>query len=469
MERSVRGSAANPRLIVAGQSGDSGKTLFSLGLLLALKDRGIPVRAFKKGPDYIDAAWLSWASGRPARNLDTYLMGFPGCVSAFSRAASGTGVNLIEGNRGLFDGSDARGTHSTAELAKALQAPVLLLINATKVTGTAAAWVLGCRHLDPKVRIGGVILNHVNGARHERVLRDAIESACEVPVLGALPDFARGILLPARHLGLVTPSEHRDLEELASGLRDLLLGNTDLDRIQILATVAPPLPGSPAPAAELPDARGVRLGFLKDSAFSFYYPENLEILESSGAELIPLSALTASAIPPDLAALYIGGGFPETHGAALSANRDFLASLKTAAGSGLPMYAECGGLLLLSRAVRWHAERYPMAEVFPFEVEVLPTPQGHGYVELAVDRPNPFFARGQRIKGHEFHYSRIVGDDAPAISTCAVLRGVGCGQKRDGLVQGNVWASYTHIHALGTPEWARGLLTAAKLRAMGMC
>ena len=167
-------------------------------------------------------------------------------------------------------------------------------------------------------------------------------------------------------------------------------------------------------------------------------------------------------MPPDLDALYIGGGFPETHGAALSANRDFLAALKAAAGNGLPIYAECGGLMLLSRAIRWHAERYPMAAVLPFEVEVLPTPQGHGYVELLVDRPNPFFTQGLVIKGHEFHYSRIVEDDAPAMGTCAVLRGIGCGQKRDGLVQGNVWASYTHIHALGTPEWARGLLTAAK-------
>ena len=462
---SVSASAAYPRLVVAGPSGDSGKTLFSLALLLALKDRGVEVSPFKKGPDYIDAAWLSWASGRPARNLDTYLMGFPGCLSSFLRAASPAGVNLIEGNRGLFDGADARGTHSTAELAKTLQAPVLLLINAAKVTRTAAAWVLGCRHMDPGVRIGGIILNRVNGARHERILRDTIESTCAIPVLGALPDAARATLLPARHLGLVTPYEHPRLQELAADLRELLHRRTDVDRIITLATTAPPLAASPAPVPGLPDARGVRLGILRDSAFSFYYPENLEILESSGAELVPLSALTAGALPPDLDALYIGGGFPETHGAALSANRDFLTSLQAAAGRGLPVYAECGGLLLLSQAVRWQAGRYPMAGVFPFEVEVLSTPQGHGYVELAVDSPNPFFPQGLVIKGHEFHYSRIVGDYAPATGTCAVLRGVGCGQKRDGLVQGNVWASYTHIHALATPEWPRGLLTAAKLHA----
>jgi cobyrinic acid a,c-diamide synthase len=458
----VNGSAVNPRLVVAGMSGDSGKTLFSLGLLLALRDRGKPVCAFKKGPDYIDAAWLSWASGRPARNLDTYLMGFAECVASFTRAASGTGINLIEGNRGLFDGSDARGTHSTAELAKILKAPVLLMINATKVTRTAAAWVLGCRHLDPEVRIGGVILNHVNGARHERMIRDAIESVCGLMVLGVLPRFPPDALLPARHLGLLTPCEHHSLEGLRDNLRELLRDRMDVDRIQALATDVPALQGSTALSSELPDARGVRLGFLKDSAFSFYYPENLEVLESAGAELIPLSPLTAKAVPPDLDALYIGGGFPETHGAALSANQDFLAALKAAAGNGLPIYAECGGLMLLSRAILWQAVRYPMAGVLPFEVEVFSTPQGHGYVELLVDRPNPFFTQGLVIKGHEFHYSRIVEDAAPATGTCAVLRGIGCGQKRDGLVQGNVWASYTHIHALGTPEWARGLLTAAK-------
>jgi len=389
-------------------------------------------------------------------------MGFPECVASFTRSASAAGINLIEGNRGLFDGSDARGTHSTAALAKILQAPVLLMINASKVTRTAAAWVLGCRQLDPEVRIGGVILNHVNGARHERVIRDAIESACGLPVLGALPRVARDALLPARHLGLLTPCEHHRLAELSDNLRELLRDRTDFSRILTLAAEVPPLQGSTAPISELPDARGVRLGFLKDSAFSFYYPENLEMLERSGAELIPLSPLTANAVPPDLDALYIGGGFPETHGAALSANQDFLAALKAAAGNGLPIYAECGGLMLLSRAIRWNAARHPMAGVFPFDVEVLPTPQGHGYVELVVDRPNPFFSQGLRIRGHEFHYSRIVGEDAPATAACAVLRGIGCGQKRDGLVQGNVWASYTHIHALGTPEWVPGLLSAAK-------
>jgi cobyrinic acid a,c-diamide synthase len=458
----VNGSATNSRLVVAGTSGDSGKTLLALGLLFMLRERGLAVRAFKKGPDYIDAAWLSWAAGHPARNLDTYLMGFEVCTSSFLRSAAADGFNIIEGNRGLYDGSDAQGTHSTAELAKSLKAPILLIVNATKVTRTAAAWVLGCQRLDPQAFIGGVILNQVNGTRHERVIRDAIEKDCGIPVFGALPRAAGQTLLPARHLGLVTPDEHPRIDELMSNLMDLVRDRLDLDRIIALSRQAPALQDTGPITSGPPVAHQVRVGFLRDSALSFYYPENLEILEQSGASLVPISPLTAIELPPDLDALYIGGGFPETHGADLSANRSLLEALRNAAHDGLPIYAECGGLMLLSRGIRWNAARFPMAGVFPFEVEVFPTPQGHGYVELLVDQPNPYFTQGLVIRGHEFHYSRIVTESTSVVTACEVKRGTGCGRGREGLIQGNVWASYTHLHALGTPEWAEGLLTAAK-------
>jgi len=446
-------------------SGDSGKTCLAAGLLLWLRDRALEVRAFKKGPDYIDAAWLAWASGERARNLDSYLMGFDGCRAAFVRGASRDGLNIVEGNRGLYDGADPDGTHSTAELAIALQAPVVLVVNASKVTRTAAAAILGCQTLDPRVRIGGVILNQVSGSRHEQVIRQAIAAICRVPVLGALPRARRDLLLPARHLGLLPPCEHRRLDEVRANLLDLVRQGLDLAGLQELAASAPALDiGRPEPAATA-DAHGLRIGVLQDSAFSFYYPENLEVLERSGASIVPLSPLTAPALPEDLDALYIGGGFPETHGAALSSNREFLAALSSAARDGLPVYAECGGLMLLGRAIRWQGARHPMAAVFPFEVEVLPSPQGHGYVDLLVDRPNPFYAPGLRIRGHEFHYSRIIPEGVPPPDACAVLRGTGCGNRRDGLLYENVWASYTHIHALGTPQWAPGLIDAARRRA----
>jgi cobyrinic acid a,c-diamide synthase len=457
----VNASATNPRLVIAGMSGDSGKTLLALGLLFMLRERGHTVRAFKKGPDYIDAAWLSWAAGHPARNLDTYLMGFDVCTSSFLRSASANGFNIIEGNRGLYDGLDARGTHSTAELAKSLEAPVLLIVNATKATRTAAAWVLGCQWLDPQVQIGGVVLNQVNGTRHERLIRDAIQKDCGIPVLGALPRAASQTLLPARHLGLVTPDEHPRIGDLMNNLMDLVQDRLDLDRIIALSSQAPALQNIGPVISGPPVAHRARVGFLRDSALSFYYPENLEILEKSGASLVPISPLTATELPRDLDALYIGGGFPETHGADLSANRGFLQTLRSAAHAGLPIYAECGGLMLLSQGIRWNAARFPMAGVLPFEVEVFPTPQGHGYVELLVDRPNPFFRQGLAIRGHEFHYSRIITESAFVATACEVKRGTGCGRGRDGLIQGSVWASYTHLHALGTPEWAEGLLAAA--------
>jgi cobyrinic acid a,c-diamide synthase len=204
----------------------------------------------------------------------------------------------------------------------------------------------------------------------------------------------------------------------------------------------------------------VRIGYIRDAAFTFYYPENLEALEAAGATLVPVSALYAAGLPPNLAALYIGGGFPEMHAAALADNRRFLDSLCAAAAAGLPVYAECGGLMLLSRAIRWRAAVYPMAGVLACETEVSPAPQGHGYVRLTVDGPNPFFAPGATLGGHEFHYSRIVGE-APA-TACAVTRGTGCAGGRDAVVAGNVWASYSHVHALATPEWAPALVAAAR-------
>ncbi len=447
---------------MAGLAGDSGKTLVSLGLLLAAREAGFPVAAFKKGPDYIDAAWLRWASGRQARNLDSYLMGFEKCAASFVRHSAREGLNVIEGNRGLFDGADPEGTHSTAELAKLLGAPVLLILNATKVTRTAAAFVLGCQYLDPKLHVSGVILNRVGTVRQERILREAIENASGVPVLGVLPKVRPERVLPGRHLGLITPAEHPRIGEVEANVLTLVRDNVDFDRILEIARSTPPLPEPPVDRAPLPDGSGVRIGFVTDSAFTFYYPENLEAIEASGAQLVPVSPLESSGLPPELHALYMGGGFPETHGLRLSENRAFLRSLRETALAGLPVYAECGGLMLLARAIRWKGERYEMAGVLPVEVEVTARPQGHGYTELTVDRPNPFYPVGLRFRGHEFHYSRIVpGEEMPA-AACAVTRGAGSYDFRDGLVVENTFAAYTHVHALATPEWAAGLLGAAR-------
>ncbi len=472
------GRLCTPRVVVAGLSGDAGKTLVSIGLLLAARERGLEVRAFKKGPDYIDAAWLSFAAGRPAHNLDTFLAGTDRVVDSFARCAVSVAqpgesdtpppraLNLVEGNRGLFDGVDAVGAHSTAVLAKALGAPVLLVVNARKVTRTTAAYVLGCRALNPALQLGGVILNQVAGHRHETIAREAIERETGVRVLGAIPRLDEEAL-PGRHLGLVPPREHPGPSQVEHVLREAIDRYVDVDRVLLVAENAGPMTSATiaGEAASLPPAGLLRVGYLTDSAFSFYYPENLEALTGRGAALVPISSLARAALPDDLDALYIGGGFPETHADTLAANTPLLQSLRRAAESGLPIYAECGGLMLLARSVSWADRHHAMAGVLPVDVRVHSRPQGHGYTVLRVDRPNPFFEAGQEIRGHEFHYSAIVGGppDEGAISTaCAVVRGVGAGEGRDALVTKCVWASYTHVHALGFPEWADGLAAAAR-------
>ena len=427
------------------------------------------MRGFKKGPDYIDAAWIAWASGAPARNLDTFLTD-PGEVvrrfarhAALERRGAAGAVNVIEGNRGVFDGIDAAGTHSTAVLAKLLDAPVVLVLNARKVTATAAAPVRGCQAIDPALRIAGVVLNQVAGSRHADVAREAIERACGVPVLGVIPRLDDSGLLPGRHLGLVPPAEHFSTVRAAEALLAIVREHLDLDRMLAAAASAPPMAQADATAdggAEGASPGPVTIGYLSDSAFSFYYPENLEALESRGAALVPVSSIAGGPLPPHLDALYIGGGFPETHGAAIAANAAFLGSLRARASQGLPIFAECGGLMVLAASMAWRGTRHAMAGVLPVDIEVLDAPQGHGYVVLSVDRPNAFFPVGLEIRAHEFHYSRIAG--ALPATACAVLRGAGCGGGRDAIVANRVWAGYAHMHAAGVPAWADGMMRAAR-------
>jgi cobyrinic acid a,c-diamide synthase len=456
-----------PRVVVAGTSGDSGKTLVSLALVLAARDRGLDVRAFKKGPDYIDAAWLAWASDRPARNLDTFLAGPEAVLDAFTRHAAvaqddGTGaINLVEGNRGIFDGMDAAGTHSTAALARLIDAPVVLVVNARKMTGTTAAFVRGCQALDPTLRIAGVVLNHVASHRHAAVAGEAVEQACGVRVLGAIPRLGAEDVLPGRHLGLVPPGEHRVTAALPALLRRVASEHLDVPSILAASDLAWETQAGPGRRFPRRERRArTTVGYVADAAFSFYYPDNLEALEACGATLVKLSSLASDAIPDDLDALYIGGGFPETHGEELERNRAFLSSLRAAAARQLPIYAECGGLMLLASSVAWQGRRRQMAGVLPIDIEVSAVPQGHGYMSLRVDRANPFYPTGLEIRAHEFHYSRITSPLPP--TGCAVLRGTGCGAGRDAIVAGSVWASYAHVHATGTPEWADGVVAAAR-------
>ena len=449
---------ALPRLVIAGAGGDAGKTLVSLGLTAAWRREGYAVAAFKKGPDYIDAAWLTHASGRPARNLDVWLMGTTGVQHSFLRHSTGADLSVVEGNRGVFDGY--RG-HSTAALAKLLGAPVLLVVDATKVTRTAAAFVAGCRALDPELRIAGVVLNRIGGPRHAREITRAIASATGIPVLAAIPRLDGEDLLPDRHLGLVPPEEHARRSRVTDRLAEVMAEYADLSTLSECARAAGPFPSALLPPAAPVGVGGrVKVVVFRDPAFTFYYPENLEALAAAGAEIVTVSALTDPALPEaDL--LYLGGGFPETHAEALAGNPSMLRSVHEAAKEGLPIYAECGGLVYLSRSVTFRGRQTPLAGVLDVDVVVEDKPQGHGYAEMVVTEENPFFPVSTVLRGHEFHYSRVMAPPQRARSVFAVTRGAGSFGGRDGLVRWHVLATWLHLHATGCPQWAAALVAAA--------
>ncbi len=448
-----------PRLLIAGCGGDSGKTLVTLGLIRTWRHKDIKIVPFKKGPDYIDPAWLTLASGVETHNLDTWMMGREGVLRSFTRYSRPDALNLIEGNRGLHDGGDARGTHSSAVIARLLKTPVVLVLPVNKVTRTAAAFVLGVKLLDENVRIAGVVLNLVGGERHEAVVRRAVEDETGVPVLGAVPRRRREIL-PDRHLGLVTPSEHAQADQAIEVACSMVRDTIDTDRLLRIAHDTDDLTGtvSAEPVHEIHD-RNIRIGYFAGSAFTFYYPENLEDLKASGSSLVKINPLEAPAMP-EIDALYIGGGFPETHAASLSGNQRFMQSVAEAAARGLPVWAECGGLMFLARRLEWRGRSYPMAGVLPVDVKVQERPQGHGYQEIEVDADNPFLRIGTRIRGHEFHYSRVISHAEPP-TVFRVRRGTGIGGNRDGIRINNTLASYLHVHSSAAPEWCDGMIKAA--------
>ena len=452
------------RLVIAGLSGDSGKTIASLSVLTALRRRGYSVSVFKKGPDYIDPAWLSLVNQTVCRSLDTYLVDPDTVLRNFVLHGEKSDISVIEGNRGLFDSKDASGSHSTAELAKLLQAPVVLVVSAAKLTRTVAAIVKGCIDFDPAVNIAGVILNRIGGSRHLRVLSDAIREHTGLPVLGAIPKLDDdSTLIPGRHLGLVTPAEYEHKADLESTLREIADSFLDVDAIAEIAESARPLPCARLDLLPVNPER-VKIGYFKDSVFTFYYPENLEALRASGAKLVPISSL-ADASLPEVDALYIGGGFPETHAERLVQNRSMMKSVERQALDGLPIYAECGGLMYLSRSLRCKGVVYPMAGLFGIDLSMHRKPMGHGYTSAQVDEPNPFYAVGSSIRGHEFHYSAPLEGSSPTKSCMKVGTGVGLGGARDGLIRANTLACYTHIHADGVKNWASAMVSRASEHA----
>jgi len=456
-----------PRILIAALRGGSGKTILSIGITAAWKSFGRKITPFKKGPDYIDAGWLALAAGQPCYNLDTFLTQKELILESFFIHSTKGDIAVIEGNRGLYDGIDIQGSTSTAELAKLLNTPVILCIDCTKSTRTMAAAVLGCVKFDPETRIKGVILNRVAGPRHEKVLRKNIEYYCDIPVLGAVPklDWQN---FPERHMGLLPTPEHGWAKDSIQVASQLAVRYLDLEALASVAGNAGELPVSAALQERiLAEAESLRhsdpkprprIGIIRDSAFQFYYPENIEALEAAGAKTIVISPLTSDTIPP-IDALYIGGGFPETHAQQLAQNATFREQLKSLANQGLPIYAECGGLMYLGEELVLDETSFPMAGVLPVVFGFSKKPQGHGYTVVGVEHSNPYFKIGTQLKGHEFHYSRVLkwrGTDTDLAFT--MKRGAGFIHHRDGVCYKNVLATYTHIHALGTPSWAEAMV-----------
>ncbi len=480
-----------PGAVIAALRGGSGKTIFSVGIIAALRRQNLTVAPFKKGPDYIDAGWLALAAGRPCYNLDTFLIDSQIIQHSYTEHSQDADIAMIEGNRGLYDCIDTHGETSTAELAKLLDLPLILCIDGTKTTRTMAAVVSGCMQFDPDLKLKGVVLNRVAGPRHERILRDSIEYHCGVPVLGAIPR-QRSQQFPERHMGLVPTFEHEWAHEAVAFISDLAERYIDLDAVRQVAAgtyqwepedrppnvcsdirfktppreeqakritrvrdhIAESIQSAPPPSRPPTPAGSVRIGVLRDSAFQFYYPENLEALEKAGAELVFTSPLSEADLP-EVDALYIGGGFPETHADQLDANRTYASQILTLADQGMPIYAECGGLMYLGEKIVLEGRDYAMTGVLPIVFGLSKRPQGHGYTIVRIDGRNPFYEDGSIIKGHEFHYSTVEqynGDDVEMVFS--MQRGTGFVDRRDGLCRAAWQRPFPHRRRCIAPRWS---------------
>mgnify|MGYP000038168112 CR=1 FL=1 len=447
---------APPRLLISAAHKSSGKTTVSIGLCAALRARGHRVQPFKKGPDYIDPLWLGLASGRDCHNLDFYLMAREEIRTALASHSDGADIALIEGNKGLYDGLDLDGSNSNAALASLVQAPVILVIDARGMTRGIAPLILGYQRFDREINIAGVVLNQLGGSRHEAKLRAVIEHYTDVPVLGALqhrPDLT----IVERHLGLVPSNESTAAASKIAALADAVAEGVDLERLVNVARSAPPFAAAIEPTAEAATS-AIRIGIPRDAAFGFYYPGDLAALRAAGAEIVFFDSLRDTRLPA-IDALFIGGGFPETQMEALAANAALRRAIRAAIEAGMPAYAECGGLMYLSRAIEWNERRAEMVGVIPADIVMHARPVGRGYVRLRETGKGPWprldgSGQQQEVRAHEFHYSSVEALPKGTRFAYEVLRGHGIDGRHDGIVYKNLLASYAHLRDVANNRWA---------------
>jgi cobyrinic acid a,c-diamide synthase len=449
-------------LVIAGVASGVGKTTVTLGLLEALRRRGLTVQAFKVGPDFIDPGLHARITGRPSYTLDGWMCSWERVAAAFRTRAADADLALIEGVMGCFDGLEGKSEEgSTAQVAKWLGVPVVLVVDARAMARSAGAVVLGFERFDPDLDLAAVIFNRVAGPTHARWLGEGVEGACRALPVGWLP--ARGSLaLPERHLGLVTAAEGPLTESFLDELADAIEESVDLDRLLALARsqVEPVLPTAAVPRPVSFAQPRARIGVARDLAFQFYYPANFDLLRAAGAELVFWSPLGDAALP-DADALYLGGGYPEVFASGLASNRAMREAIKTFAHSGRPIYAECGGLMYLAEALEdEEGALYPMVGILPSIVRMKPKRLSLGYVEVEVIRDTPLGPAGTIVRGHEFHASRIEEVPASVPRAYSVLTRRGGARRAEGFLIGNTLMSYVHVHFESNPAIAGHLVAA---------
>jgi cobyrinic acid a,c-diamide synthase len=446
------------RLLVSAAHKSSGKTTVAIGLATALRERGLVVQPFKKGPDYIDPMWLSRASGRTCRNLDPYLMSRDEIGAMFQGGSRGADVSLVEGNKGLYDGLALDGSNSNAALAAHLGLPVVLVIDARGMTRGIAPLILGYQAFDRDIRIAGVILNNLGGTRHEAKLRSVIEHYTDVAVLGAI-QCDRQLEIVERHLGLMPSNEAGDTDAQIAAIGGAIAAQVDLEAVLRVASGAPEgVPSESFPEIhQFPARTKVRIGIARDRAFGFYYPDDLDAIVAAGGELIPVDTLSDSHLPA-VDGLFIGGGFPESFMTELEANATLRAEIRAAIEAGLPVYAECGGLMYLAQTLSWRGRTCAMVGALPGDAVMHDKPVGRGYVEVSETSVCPWprhgKARGATLRAHEFHYSSLENVAESMAFAFDVKRGHGIDGRHDGIVYRNVVASYVHRRSVGTDDWA---------------
>lgn len=448
-----------PRLVIAGTMSGVGKTLIAAGLTRALVRQGLRVATFKAGPDFIDPSFLTVAAGRPSHNLDSWMIPRPALLEIFGSATRHADVAIVEGMMGLFDGrGPISDDGSTAQLARVLRAPVTLVLDAGRASRSVAALVSGYRRFDRRLSFAGVIANQLASERHAAWVTQAISSLAGTPVLAALQRDA-SLTLGSRHLGLVQASDMTDAESTINAMADRLESVGGVTPLLAAARGAPPLTiRQHAPRSLGPS---VRIAVARDPAFTFYYQANLDRLTEAGAELAFFSPLADRAVPEGVAGIYLGGGYPELHAAQLAANQSMLASIRNCARRDMPIYAECGGLLYLSRTLRdLEGHSHHLAGVLEQDARMERKRVALGYAEVEALDASFLLQPGQRARGHEFHWSRVEAADARSQPLYRVTSS--SDTRVDGVRVGSVVASYVHLHFASQPGLTRRWLAACR-------